>query len=76
MDEMVYIDGGTFEMGDFGWKCDFDPAEVCTWPCGAPEDSLCNITMMGDAPLHTVELSSYHSLRRRLRWVTSTCIGP
>lgn len=60
MDEMVYIDGGTFEMGDFGWKCDFDPAEVCTWPCGAPEDSLCNITMMGDAPLHTVELSSYH----------------
>lgn len=60
MDEMVYIEGGTFEMGDFGWKCDFDPAEVCTWPCGAPEDSLCNITMMGDAPLHTVELSSYH----------------
>ncbi|QPI11329.1 SUMF1/EgtB/PvdO family nonheme iron enzyme [Stutzerimonas stutzeri] len=60
MDEMVYIDGGTFEMGDFGWKCDFDPAEVCTWPCGAPEYSLCNITMMGDAPLHTVELSSYY----------------
>ncbi len=60
MDEMVFIEGGTFEMGDFGWKCDFDPAEVCTWPCGAPEDRLCNITMMGDASLHTVELSSYY----------------
>ena len=60
LDEMVFIEGGTFEMGDFGWKCDFNPAEVCTWPCGVPEDSVCNITMMGDAQLHTVELSSYH----------------
>lgn len=60
LDEMVFIEGGTFEMGDFGWKCDFDPAEACTWPCGAPEDNLCNITMTGDAPPHTVELSSYH----------------
>jgi len=60
LDEMVYIEGGIFEMGDFGWKCDFDPAEVCTWPCGVPEDSVCNITMMGDASLHTVELSSYY----------------
>ncbi|MEG4315242.1 SUMF1/EgtB/PvdO family nonheme iron enzyme [Pseudomonas sp. FIP_A4] len=60
LDEMVYIKGGSFEMGDFGWKCDFDPAEVCTWPCGAPEDNLCNITLKGDAPPHEVELSSYH----------------
>jgi len=60
LDEMVFIEGGNFEMGDFGWKCDFNPAEVCTWPCGVPEDSVCNITMDGDAPLHTVELSSYH----------------
>lgn len=60
IDEMVFIEGGTFEMGDFGWKCDFDPAEVCIWPCGVPEDSVCNITMMGDAPSHTVELSNYH----------------
>ena len=40
LDEMVFIEGGTFEMGDFGWKCDFDPAEACTWPCGAPKESL------------------------------------
>lgn len=60
LDEMVFIEGGTFEMGDFGWKCDFNPAEVCTWPCGAPKESLCNITMNSDAPLHEVELSSYY----------------
>ncbi len=60
LDAMVFIEGGKFEMGDFGWKCDFDPAEVCTWPCGAPEDNICNITMTGDAPSHTVELSNYH----------------
>ena len=60
LDEMVFIQGGTFEMGDFGWKCDFDPAEVCTWPCGASPEKLCNITMKGDAPLHPVELSAYH----------------
>lgn len=28
--------------------------------CGVPEDSVCNITMMGNAPSHTVELSNYH----------------
>jgi len=60
IDEMVFIEGGAFEMGDFGWKCDFNPAEACTWPCGAPEDNLCNITMNSDAPLHEVEVSSYH----------------
>jgi len=60
LDEMVFVEGGTFEMGDFGWKCDFDPAEVCSWPCGAPKESLCNITMNSDAPLHEVELSSFH----------------
>ncbi|WP_313323997.1 formylglycine-generating enzyme family protein [Stutzerimonas nitrititolerans] len=60
LDEMVFIEGGTFEMGDFGWKCDFDPAEVCIWPCGASPDTLCNITMKRDAPLHPVELSNYH----------------
>lgn len=41
-------------------KCDFDPAEVCTWPCGAPEDRLCKVALKGDAPLHPVELSNYH----------------
>ncbi|WP_217473936.1 formylglycine-generating enzyme family protein [Stutzerimonas stutzeri] len=60
LDEMIFIKGGEFEMGDFGWKCDFDPAEVCIWPCGVPEDNVCNITMMGDSALHHVELSSYH----------------
>ena len=60
LDEMIFIEGGTFEMGDFGWKCDFNPAEVCTWPCDAPKESLCNITMNSDAPLHEVELSSFH----------------
>lgn len=60
IDEMVFIEGGTFEMGDFGWKCDFNPAEVCTWPCGAPEDNLCNITRDSEDQLHEVELSSYY----------------
>lgn len=60
LDEMVFIEGGAFEMGDFGWKCDFDPAEVCTWPCGVPENNVCNITIMGDSALHPVELSSYY----------------
>lgn len=60
LDEMVFIEGGTFEMGDFGWKCDFDPAEVCTWPCGAPEDNLCNITRDSEDRPHRVGLSSYH----------------
>jgi len=67
LDEMIFIEGGTFEMGDFGWKCDFNPAEVCTWPCGVPEDSVCNITMMGDAPLHAVELSSYHLAAKKTK---------
>ncbi len=60
LDEMVFIEGGSFEMGDFGWKCDFDPAEVCTWPCGAPEDNLCNITRDSEDGPHRVGLASYH----------------
>lgn len=60
LDEMVFIEGGTFEMGDFGWKCDFDPAEVCSWPCGAPEDNLCNITRDTEDRPRKVGLSSYH----------------
>ena len=67
LDEMVFIEGGVFEMGDFGWKCDFDPAEVCTWPCGAPKENLCNITMNSDAPLHQVELSSYYLAAKKTR---------
>ena len=60
LDEMIFIEGGTFEMGDFGWKCDFNPAEVCSWPCGVPEESLCNITRDSEDRLHEVELSSYY----------------
>ncbi|WP_407364521.1 SUMF1/EgtB/PvdO family nonheme iron enzyme (plasmid) [Pseudomonas luteola] len=59
VDEMVFIEGGKFQMGDFGWACDYNPEDNCTWPCGQPEEQLCNISLKMDAPLHRIELSSY-----------------
>ena len=34
LDDMVFIEGGEFEAGDFGWPCDRNLADVCEWPCG------------------------------------------
>jgi formylglycine-generating enzyme required for sulfatase activity len=60
LDEMVYVEGGTFEMGDFGWACEYDPAEVCEWPCTKPGQNICNSTTGNDNPPHEVQLSTYH----------------
>jgi formylglycine-generating enzyme required for sulfatase activity len=59
LDEMVYVEGGTFEMGDFGWACEYDPAEVCEWPCTKLGQGICNTTTGNDNPSHEVKLSSY-----------------
>ncbi|WP_407364122.1 formylglycine-generating enzyme family protein [Pseudomonas luteola] len=60
LDSMVYVQGGEFDMGDFGWKCDDDPTKLCTdWPCGIPKEQLCRLTGDSDNPLHRVRLSSY-----------------
>ncbi|MDR8017194.1 hypothetical protein [Ectopseudomonas guguanensis] len=44
LDEMVFIEGGEFEMGDFGAPCDFDQTNMGTWPYGYEPDELCPIT--------------------------------
>ena len=67
MDEMVFIKGGEFEMGDFGWPCD-RPLGTCEWPCGVPREQLCRITVNGeDDGLHHVRLSNYHLARYQTR---------
>ena len=40
IDNMVFVEGGTFEMGDFGWVTPYDPANMCDWPCGWERDDL------------------------------------
>ena len=35
LDNMVFVEGGEFQMGDFGWPFDDDPANMCDWPGGA-----------------------------------------
>ena len=68
LDDMVWIEGGEFEMGDFGWICDYDEANVCQWPCGVPRERMCRITMYGDDDyVHPVRLSSYHLSRYHTR---------
>lgn len=64
LDNMVFIEGGEFEMGDFGAPCDFDPTNMGTWPYGYDPDELCPITgETHDDYLHKVRLSSYHLSR-------------
>ncbi|NVZ67088.1 hypothetical protein HX867_33800 [Pseudomonas gingeri] len=29
IDNMVFVEGGTFEMGDFGWIGEYDPENMC-----------------------------------------------
>ena len=61
LDEMVFIEGGEFEMGDFGAPCDFDQANMGIWPYGYEPDELCPITAtFDDDYLHQVRLSSYY----------------
>ena len=61
LDEMVFIEGGEFEMGDFGAPCTFDPYNMGTWPYGYEPDALCPIEGRYDnSYLHLVRLTSYY----------------
>ncbi|MNE25858.1 Serine/threonine-protein kinase pkn1 [compost metagenome] len=58
---MVFVEGGEFQMGDFGWPYDDDPANLCDWPCGVEPARMGRITMFGnDDFVHPVKLSSYY----------------
>ena len=65
IDDMIRVEGGEFEMGDFGWICDFDPAQKCDWPCGEEPENLCPITPGRDNPLHPVKLDSYYMASKK-----------
>ena len=61
LDNMVFVEGGEFQMGDFGWPYDDDPTNMCDWPCGVDPDRMGHISMDGDDDfVHPVKLSSYH----------------
>ncbi|CAJ0569356.1 unnamed protein product, partial [Mesorhabditis spiculigera] len=61
VDNMVFVEGGTFEMGDFGWVGEYDPANMCEWPCGLSRDELWFLIPEADSrPLHTVRLDSFY----------------
>ncbi len=61
IDHMVFVEGGTFEMGDFGWAPEYDPEHMCTWPCGLSRDQLMYFVPKADSrPLHTVRLDSFY----------------
>ncbi|MNF75161.1 Serine/threonine-protein kinase pkn1 [compost metagenome] len=61
IDNMVFVEGGTFEMGDFGWVGEYDPENMCEWPCGVPRDELWFLVPQADSrPLHTVRLDSFY----------------
>ncbi|MGY2293608.1 formylglycine-generating enzyme family protein [Pseudomonas sp. SDO528_S397] len=61
IDNMVFVEGGQFDMGDFGWICDYDEKNVCTWPCGEEPERLCSISPEADNKfMHPVKLSSYY----------------
>ncbi|WP_095171838.1 SUMF1/EgtB/PvdO family nonheme iron enzyme [Pseudomonas sp. Irchel 3H3] len=60
LDNMVFVEGGEFQMGDFGWPHDDDPANMCDWPCGVDPDRMGPISMGVDNKfVHLVKLSSY-----------------
>ncbi|MBL4835061.1 MAG: SUMF1/EgtB/PvdO family nonheme iron enzyme [Pseudomonas sp.] len=68
LDDMVFIEGGEFEMGDFGTLCNYDPANMGEWPYGHEPERLCPITPeRHDDHLHQVRLSSYHLSRYQTR---------
>ncbi|MDD1979737.1 formylglycine-generating enzyme family protein [Pseudomonas tussilaginis] len=61
LDNMVFVEGGEFQMGDFGWPYDDDPANLCDWPCGVEPERMGRITPFGDDDfVHPVKLSSYY----------------
>lgn len=60
LDNMVFVEGGEFQMGDFGWPYDDDPTNMCDWPCGVDPERMGHISMDGDDDfVHPVKLSSY-----------------
>ena len=60
LDNMVFVEGGEFQMGDFGWPYDDDPKNLCAWPCGVEPERMGHISMDGDDDfVHPVKLSSY-----------------
>lgn len=60
LDNMVFVEGGEFQMGDFGWPYDDDPTNMCDWPCGVDPERMGRISMDGDDDfVHSVKLSSY-----------------
>ncbi|RQS58927.1 hypothetical protein DID96_35640 [Burkholderia sp. Bp8963] len=64
IDNMVFVEGGTFEMGDFGWVSEYNPARMCEWPCGLERDELMPLVPEADArPLHKVRLDSFYMAR-------------
>jgi len=61
LDNMVFVEGGEFQMGDFGWPFDDDPTNLCDWPCGVEPGRMGRITPFGDDDfVHSVKLSDYH----------------
>ncbi|NWE32517.1 formylglycine-generating enzyme family protein, partial [Pseudomonas gingeri] len=61
IDNMVFVEGGTFEMGDFGWIGEYDPENMCEWPCGLSRDELWFLVPNADSrPLHTVRLDNFY----------------
>lgn len=64
IDNMVFVEGGQFDMGDFGWICEYDEKNVCEWPCGVEPEQMCNISPDADDDfVHPVKLSSYYLSR-------------
>ncbi len=61
LDNMIFVEGGEFEMGDFGWPYDDNPFDMCQWPCGVDRDSMGPLSPFADDDFtHQVKLSSYH----------------
>ncbi|MDP4571642.1 SUMF1/EgtB/PvdO family nonheme iron enzyme [Pseudomonas sp. LPH60] len=61
LDNMVLIEGGEFQMGDFGWPHGFDPLALCQWPCGVDPAKMERISLdVDDDFVHPVKLSSYY----------------
>ena len=60
LDNMVFVEGGEFLMGDFGWPHNDDPKNMCDWPCGVDPSRMGPISMGADNKfVHPVKLSSY-----------------
>ncbi|MBN0988424.1 formylglycine-generating enzyme family protein [Amphritea pacifica] len=56
VEDMVFIEGGKFMMGDFGMPCDADPER----PVWRETENMCNASRWVDtSPAHPVELDSY-----------------